>query len=254
MILALLLIADLLGTSQIRVDVSSSNAVTRAWRRSFVMQAPDGEIVNDDGVVATSADAAAIAEVAAESSQIADGAYVATTNALVYLTSHTNQMASASVSFALVMPPETDRETLTMYVVDESTDGTNDVQWVWFNHNIALSPNRYVVYEYMDMATTVKCDWGTWVMAGEPRTVNGVTWNGCHRCTVARPSWAVGVGCLTNPHDKLGGPAGLTTGDLVVKIGNNYGWTGYVTNDLVNPKIELYFDSGFLKSRQEISE
>lgn len=73
----------------------------------------------------------------------------------------------------------------------------------------------------------------------------GRTWQGCHVCTVTRPTWAQGATCLDLPNDKLGGPQGFDFGDLTLTVGGRTPYTGFVTNNITGEV--LYFDQGFNK-------
>lgn len=244
-----------LGAST-EVHVTSSNVLERAWRRDVVMTTPDGSIIGDGGRVASAAETTAIDTVASNATDIATSATNALHTALQDLYGHTNQMATAAQSFALVLPPENDRATLTGYVVDESTDGVTDTQWVWYNRVLSLKPTRWVAYEYYGGAATQKCEWVSWTSNGVSRTVNGTTWNGVHQCTVQRPTWARGVACLSERNDRLGGQSGFDFGDMLLTLnqGADTAFTGFITNSVATPKVEAYFDNGFLKSIKEINE
>lgn len=107
-----------------------------------------------------------------------------------------------------------------------------------------LAQIRDVVYETHDRAATNKVAWVDW-QTTETITHNGRTWEGCHRCTVTRPTWAQGVTCLDLPNDRLGGPSGFDFGDLLVTVGGDPAYTGIVSNGVTGAV--LYFDNGFCK-------
>jgi hypothetical protein len=144
--------------------------------------------------------------------------------------------------------PETSRTNLTAYVVKTTTAGVVDTQWVWYNRQIDLAPNRYVVYETYDRATTNKAEWVDWTNAVTV-VKNGRTWEGCHVCTVARPTWAQGGACLDLPNETFGGPLGFDFGDLLLTSGGEPLYTGFVTNGATGAV--LYFDNGLCKGSPE---
>ena len=205
---------------------NSAVVTNRAWRRDVVMRhEPTGEIFNDSGKVGDAANAAMV-----EALQTLDGAR--------------EDAATNAVALALVLVPETSRTNLTAYVVKTETDGVTDTQWVWFNRKIDLEPNRYVVYQTHDRAATNKVTWANWTNAVSV-TQNGRTWQGCHVCTVTRPTWVQGAPCLDLPNDRLGGADGFDFGDLLLTMGGQPLYTGLVTNGVTGAV--LYFDNGFCK-------
>ena len=219
-----------------------------AWKRQVVMQDGAGRIFNDGGTVGSAAESAAAGEAADHAAEISDAANVAMTNAMRVLTDAGANAATNAIALALVVMPETSRTNLTAYVVKTETDGVTDTQWVWYNRHIDLAPNRYVVYETYDRATTNKVEWTDWTNAVTV-VKNGRTWEGCHVCTVARPTWARGGACLDLPNDQLGGASGFDFGDLLLTMAGEPLYTGFVTNGVTGAVI--YFDNGFCKGEPE---
>lgn len=216
-----------------------------AWRRRVVMKnGATGQILNDGGTVGDAAASAAAGEAAEHAAEISDAANVAMTNALQTLDAAQANAATNAIALALFAFPETSRSNLTAYVVKTTTSGGIDTQWVWYNRQIDLEPNRYVVYETHDRAATNKVTWTDWT---NTVTVvhNGRTWQGCHVCTVQRPAWALGVACLDLPNDKLGGPSGFDFGDMLLTVRGVPAYTGIVSNGVSGAV--LYFDNGFCK-------
>lgn len=244
------------ATAQLAATPGSTNVVIvsqtieePAWRRHVVMQdGATGEIMNDEGTVGSAAETAAAGAAAEHAADISDAANVAMTNALRVLTDASANAATNAVALALVIMPETSRTNLTAYVVKTETDGTNDTQWVWWNYDISLPPNRFVVYQTHDHATTNKVTWTDWTNAVTV-THNGRTWEGCRVCTVARPAWARGGACLDLPNDRLGGPSGFDFGDLLLTMDGAPLYTGFVTNGVTGAV--LYFDNGFNKGEPQ---
>ena len=226
------------------VVITSGTVEEPAWKRRVVMQSGTGEIMNDGGAVGSAAESAAAGEAADHAADISDAAHSAMTNAVRVLTDASADAATNAVALALVVMPETSRSNLTAYVVKTETDGVTDTQWVWYNRQIDLAPNRYVVYQTYDRAATNKVEWADWT-ATTNVTHNGRTWEGCHVCTVLRPIWAQGGACLDLPNDRLGGPSGFDFGDLLLTVGGDPAYTGIVSNGVTGAV--LYFDNGFCK-------
>lgn len=226
------------------IVITSETIEEPAWKRQVVMQDGAGAIFNDGGRVGSAAESAAAGEAAERATEIGEAANIAMTNALRTLTTAQTGAATNAIALALAVMPETSRTNLTAYVVKTTTAGAVDTQWVWYNRQISLAPNRYVVYETHDRAATNKVAWVDW-QTTETITHNGRTWEGCHRCTVTRPTWAQGATCLDLPNDRLGGPSGFDFGDLLVTVGGVPAYTGIVSNSVTGAV--LYFDNGFCK-------
>ena len=227
------------------IVITSETIEEPAWKRRVVMQnGATGEIMNDGGAVGSAAESAASGVAAERAAEIGDAANVAMTNALQTLTAAQAEAATNAIALALVVMPETSRTNLTAYVVKTETAGAVDTQWVWYNRQIDLAPNRYVVYQTHDRAVTNKAEWVDWA-ATTNVTHNGRTWEGCHVCTILRPTWAQGATCLDLPNDRLGGPNGFDFGDLLVTVGGDPAYTGIVSNGVTGAV--LYFDNGFCK-------
>lgn len=227
------------------IVITSETIEEPAWRRRVVMQSgATGKIMNDGGAVGSAAESAASGAAAEHAAEISDAANVAMTNALQVLVDAGKNAATNAIGLALVVLPETSRTNLTAFVVKTETDGYVDTQWVWFNKRLDLEPNRFVVYQTYDRAATNKVSWTDWT---NTVTVvhNGRTWEGCHVCTVNRPTWAYGVPCLDLPNEKFGGPGGFDFGDMLITIGGVPAYTGFVTNGITGAV--MYFDNGFLK-------
>jgi len=224
------------------IVIVSESIEEPAWKRQVVMQTADGGILNDSGKVGSAAESAAAGEAAELAGEISDAANVAMTNALRVLADASAHAATNAIALALVAAPETSRTNLTAYVVKTETDGITDTQWVWYNRALALAPNRCVVYETYDRATTNKAEWVDWTNTVTVAQ-NGRTWEGCHVCTVARPVWARGGACLDLPNETFGGPFGFDFGDMLLTTGGEPLYTGLVTNGVTGEV--LYFDNGF---------
>lgn len=232
------------ASSATNIVIVSATVEEPAWKRQVVMQDAAGEIFNDGGKVGRAAESAAVGEAARQAAEIADAANAAMTNALRMLTTAQADAATNAIAIALAVMPETSRTNLTAYVVKTETDGTNDTQFVWFNRELGVEPNRFVVYESFGKASTNKVTWTDWTNSVSV-THNGRTWDGCRICTVTRPAWARGVACLDLPNETFGGPSGFDFGDMLLTMCGEPLYTGFVTNGLTGAV--LYFDNGFCK-------
>jgi len=233
----------LLGSQQYTIE--STNVSRKAWKRSVVMTYQDGNITGDDGVVGEKASTDAIDILAAESYRVSTEANNALMNSMQYVYSATNSMAPNCVMTTIHLAPETSRSNLTAYVVKTVTSSGVDRQWVWYNRVLAMKPNRYVTYSYLDQSENVKANWVNWTTNGVSVTVDGKTWDGCHECTVARPSFALGETCIDLPNEVWGGPSGMDFGDMLLTRRGIPHYTGFVTNGISGDVI--YFDNGFYK-------
>ena len=228
---------------------NSSVVTNKAWGRDIVMRyEPSGTIYNDRGTVGSAAEVQAANVVADNAAEMADAAHTSMTNQVKRLEDAASTASTNAVAIALIVRPETTRTNLTLYVVKTETDGIVDTQWVWCNWDIDFPPNRFVKYETFGQTATQKFKWDDWSQKTN-LTVNGRTWNGCHRGTVTRPTWAQGGSCLDCPNDRLGGPSGFDFGDLTITVGGRTPYTGFVTNNLTGEV--LYFDQGFNKGNPE---
>lgn len=235
--------ATLGASSSTNVVITSEAIEEPAWERQVVMKDnATGEIFNDDGKVGSAAESAAALAIAIHAAEISDAAHEAVLDSLSVLDDAASHAATNAIGLALAVYPEISRTNLTAYVVKTETDGTNDTQYVWYNRRLDLEPSRFLVYESFGYAATNKVTWLNWT---NTVTVvkNGRTWEGCHVCTVARPSWAVGSACLDLPNDRLGGASGFDFGDMLLTMDGEPLYTGFVTNGITGAV--LYFDNGF---------
>ena len=239
-----------LGADRSSSVAYNSNVITnRAWERNVVMRhEPTGTIYNDKRTVGSGAELNAAGVAAENAAAIAESARESMTDQIARLDAAAGSASTNALALALVVRPETDRTNLTFYVVKTETDGYTDTQWVWCNWDLAMAPNRFVVYETFGKCATNKFNWTDW-NAKTNVTVNGRTWNGCRKGTVTRPEWARNGSCLDLPNDRLGGAGGFDFGDLTITVGGRTPFTGFVTNDVTGEV--LYFDQGFYKGNPE---
>lgn len=235
--------------------VTSKTVTELAWKRNVVTIDELGRIHGDGGVVAREVETSAINDVAERAWEVSEAANEAMRLSLDLVESKTNDMANAGIGFAIAFRPETDDPNLRGFVVktEYDKDTNKDIQWVHYNVELSLPPNRTVTYETHDKVENVKCDWGSWDAAGTNMVVSGLAWEGLHRCTVSRPTWAVGKSCLDLPNDTWGGENGMDWGSMTLVDGNGRAYfTGYVTNGITHEV--AYFDNGFLKEIKSENE
>lgn len=244
----------LLGAGETNRVVQSKVVRENAWKRDVVSTDGLGQIHNDRGLIAETAETAAVNDVADRASEIADAAREVMENSLEYVRGKTHLMSTNGFGIAIAFAPETDDVNIRGFVVKtETVDGT-DTQWVHYNREMALPPNRVVVFERNDgTVAKQKVTWEKpWDAAGTNLTVGGRSWSGLHRCTVERPSWAVGRACLDLPNETWGGEDGMNWGDMVLTHGDVPYYTGFVTNNEAG--VVAHFDNGFLKELSPIGE
>lgn len=227
--------------------VTSKVHLEKGWRRDVVTVDQLGQIHGDGGKVAQLAETEAVNEVADNSSAVADAAKSSMEASMEYLLGQTNNMAQSGIGIAIAFPPETDDPNLRGFVVKTEYANGKDIQWVHYNTELSLPPNRTVTYETYGSSEMVKAVWSPkWDAAGTNLTVSGRVWNGVHRCEVQRPSWAIGKACLDIPNEVWGGANGMEWGDMLLTHDNGVPYyTGYVTNGVTGQV--AYFDNGFFK-------
>lgn len=252
MMLASLILAltTVLGDgAQTNVVIESDVKESLGYTRQLLMGDQNTNLVDRSGVVVTKAETVAVDLAADEVKKIADAAKAGTDIALESLYAETNNMARYSKNYQLYFPPETTRSNITGYVALESSDMTNDYQWVWYSYRFTMMPIRQVAYVGNIQTQEVKSVWikanGTegWEPDGVSITDEfGQTWNGCHKCKLVRPSWAVGKPCVSRRNDRVGERGGFSIGDANMTIDGVVPVTGVFTN-MLNGCIE-YYDKG----------
>lgn len=247
---ALCVVADEPKAQADYISIDSQEVENLGWTRQAVMATEDNHIIDASGVIITVAETEAVDEAAKEAGSVADEARQSAIKAANDLLAVQDQMATESVSYALSFAPETDRPNLTGYVVKETSTGTVDTQWVWFNQQFPVSPVRYVEYQGDYITNAVKVAWLNWTATGESVTVDGKTWNGCHKCECERPVWARNVRCVTLPNDIVGGNNGFDIGDATIILDGELPFTGDIINDALG--VVESWNNGVLKERKAI--
>ena len=235
--------------AQTNIVIESDVKESLGYTRQVLMGDNNTNLVDRSGVVVTKAETVALDLAADEVKSIADATMEGTETALESLYGATNGMARYSRNYQLYFPPETTRSNITGYVAKETSDLTNDVQWVWYNFRFTMKPIRQVAYCGSVQTQEVKSVWlkadGTegWEPDGVPVTDEfGQTWNGCHKCKLVRPAWAKGQRCYSRRNDRIGERGGFSLGDANMTVDGIVPVTGVFTNEL-NRCIE-YYDRG----------
>lgn len=231
------------------IVIESDVKETLGYTRQVLMGDQNTNLVDRSGVVVSKAEAVAVEYAADEVKTISDATVAGTDAALEELYAGTNDMARFSKNYQLLFPPETTRSNITGYVAKESSDLTTDIQWVWYSHRFTMKPIRYVAYCYGSNTQEVK---SVWLKADgsegwQPDGVSvvdefGQTWNGCHKCVLRRPAWAVGKRCNSRRNDRIGERGGFSLGDANMTVDGEVPITGVFTN-YINNCIE-YYDKG----------
>lgn len=235
------------------VYLVSDIATGKAWTRQAVLATPSNTIKDLSGVFVAAAEAEVQSNEAERVTAVSAAAIEGMRTSFAALYAVTGNINRTAYHVALSIPPQEGGASLQGYVVQESTDGVTDTQWVWYSHALPVAPVRYVAYTTPGGTYNQSVDWGDWTAEGTNITVNGRTWTGCHRCTITRPQSARNIPGLTGHNERLGGPNGFDFGAAIVTVGGRPTRTGAVTNDITGEVI--WFDNGFfMKGEKNASE
>lgn len=243
------------ATASTPLLIVSNVEEVKAKVRQVVMASENNQLIDPSRQIASYAEAEALAAATEEVEVISVAAKEALDTSMKYLYDNTNKVAKASQTFAMDFAPLTDRANLTAYVVKEETDGIVDYQWVWYSQELALPPNRSVVYEYDGGSATNAVTWmdeNPTVQGWNPQGVTVDGWSGCHKCKVNRPTFAQNIPVITRPNDVFGNANGFGFGSMLVTIDGIATYTGYVTNTVNS--VVAYFDNGVLKELVPLEE
>lgn len=150
--------ADLLQAKAMKQFTSEAKESLGETRQTLGV-APDGQLIDNSGETVSYADVIALEIASSNVSQIADASIAGAKAAMDVLYSKTNEVADAAFLIRVVVPPLDEREALTAFVVDVVSDGTNDLFYVWYNKQLAISPNRDQYYQLLDSTQAVKAVW-----------------------------------------------------------------------------------------------
>ena len=172
--------------------------------RQALVMAPDGTLIDRSGQTVSYADSLAIDLASSNVTEIADSASKSAKQAMDRLYGVTNQVADAAYLLRVVIPPLTEREALTPFVVDVVSDGTNDTFYVWYNKQLGVAPTREQTYAMIGETQAVKCVWRD-IWEGNNYTVWRNTYNSTNpKQTFNQPTFDADTGTWTCV-DPLGG-------------------------------------------------
>ena len=231
------------------VHIISDSFESKAWTRQAVLATPSNTIKDLSGVFVAAAEAAAQSNEAERVASVSDAAIEGMRVAFAALYAVTGNVPDVAYHTAITIPPQEAPRSLMGYVVKEESDGVTDTQWVWYSERLAAAPVRHVEYTTPAGTFSQSAKWISWNADGETVTVNGRSWEGCHKCTVARPDSAKNLPALSRRNEIFGGENGFDFGSALVTVGGKAAFTGEVTNDLTG--VVLRFDNGILKKGNE---
>jgi hypothetical protein len=227
------------------VFLVSDVATSKAWTRQAVLATPSNTIKDLSGVFVAAAEAAVHSNEAERIQAVSTAAIEGMRSAFSALYAVTGNISRTAYHVAISLPPNEGGKSLRGYVVKETTDGVTDTQWVWYSHALPIAPVRYVEYVTPSGSSTASAKWVNWTESGETLTIDGRTWNGCHKCTITRPQAARSIPALTRQNERFGGAGGFDFGAALVTVGGRATFTGAVTNDITGEV--LVFNNGVLK-------
>lgn len=242
--------APLLGASAEKTNVVSNVATVKQWSRQYVFVDMAGNLHDKSGKLVAYADEIGRQNRARNVEQVTQAAYDGMANSLRRVYDLTNGVPERSVALRFSMKPSTGRRNFFAYIVDEESDGTNDVARYYFSHVLDVPPKIQRRYRNGENTVFVDGEWQNYTTNGVAVTdAQGVTWNGCNSIRFARPAWAVGYPIRPNKHCTIGHPvSGFNFAGATVFVDGRQTLTGYVTNGTVR----AYFDSGIYKITEEI--
>ena len=242
--------APLLGASNEKTNIVSNVATVKQWSRQYVFVDMAGNLHDKSGKLVAYADEIGRQNRAQDVQQVIEGAHAGMTNALQRVYAMTNNIPDRSIALRFTMKPSVSRANFFAYIVEETSDGTNDVARYYFSHVLDIPPKIQRRYRNGENTVFVDGEWQNYTTNGVAVTdAQDVTWNGCNNIRFARPAWAVGYPVRPNKHCTIGHPvSGLDFAGATVFVDGRQTLTGYVTNGTVR----AYFDNGIYKGTEEI--
>ena len=244
--------APILGAANEKTNIVSNVATVRQWSRQYVFVDGAGALHDRSGKLVAWADEVGRQNRASDVQQVVQAAYDGMTNSLQRVYDLTNRVPERSVALRFSMKPSVSRANFFAYVVDETSDGTNDVARYYFSHALDIPPKIQRRYRNGESTVFVEGEWLNYSTNGVAVTdAQGVTWNGCNSIRFTRPAWANGFPVRPNRHCAIGHPvSGLDFAGAMVFVDGRPALTGYVTNGTER----AYFDNGVYKGTEEIEE
>ena len=251
--LALAALADdapLLGAATEKTNIVSNVATVRQWKRQYVFVDEAGALHDKSGKLVAYADEIGRQNRASDVQQVVEAAHGGMTNSMQRVYGLTNSIPERSITLRFSMKPSVSRENFFAYIVEETSDGTNDVARYYFSHVLDIPPKIQRRYRNGESTVYVEGEWQNYTTNGVAVTdAQGVTWNGCNNIRFARPTWALGYPARPNRHCTIGHPvSGLDFAGAMVFVDGRPTLTGYVTNNTER----AYFDNGIYKGTEEI--
>lgn len=242
--------APLLGASNEKTNIVSNVATVKQWSRQYVFVDMAGNLHDKSRKLVAYADEIGRQNRAQDVQQVIEGAHAGMANALQRVYAMTNNIPDRSIALRFTMKPSVARANFFAYIVEETSDGTNDVARYYFSHVLDIPPKIQRRYRNGENTVFVDGEWQNYTTNGVAVTdAQGVTWNGCNNIRFARPAWAVGYPVRPNKHCTIGHPvSGLDFAGATVFVDGRQTLTGYVTNGTVR----AYFDNGIYKGTEEI--
>lgn len=244
--------APLLGASNERTNIVSNIATVKQWKRQCVFVGADGKLLDESGQLVAYADEIGRQNRARDVQQVVEAAHDGMTNSLHRVYAMTNSIPERCITLRFSMKPSVQRQNFFAYVVEETSDGTNDVARYYFSHVLDIPPKMQRRYRNGESTVYVDGEWLNYTTNGVAVTdAQGVTWNGCNDIRFVRPSWAIGYPVRPNRHCTIGHPvSGLDFAGAMVFVDGRPTLTGYVTNGTAR----AYFDNGIYKGTEDIEE
>ena len=242
--------APLLGAATEKTNIVSNVATVKQWSRQYVFVDGAGKLHDKSGKLVAYADEIGRQNRARDVQQVVEGAHAGMTNSMQRVYNLTNSIPERSITLRFSMKPSVERANFFAYVVEEESDGTNDVARYYFSHVLDIPPKIQRRYRSDRNTVYVEGEWLNYTTNGVAVTdAQGVTWNGCNDIRFARPTWAIGYPLRPNRHCTIGHPvSGLDFAGAMVFVDGRPTLTGYVTNGTVR----AYFDNGIYKGTEEI--
>lgn len=244
--------APLLGAANEKTNIVSNVATVRQWSRQYVFVDGDGVLHDKSGKLVAWADEVGRQNRASNVQQVVQAAHDGMTNSLRRVYDLTNSVPERGLALRFSMKPSTGRQNFFAYIVDETSDGTNDVARYYFSHVLDVPPKIQRRYRGGESSVFVEGEWLNYTTNGTAVVdAQGVTWNGCNQIRFVRPAWAQGYPVRPNRHCTIGHPvSGLDFAGAMVFVDGRPTLTGYVTNGTER----AYFDNGVFKGTEEIEE
>ena len=153
--------APILGAANEKTNIVSNVATVRQWSRQYVFVDGAGALHDRSGKLVAWADEVGRQNRASDVQQVVQAAYDGMTNSLQRVYDMTNSVPERSLALRFSMKPSTGRQNFFAYIVDETSDGTNDVARYYFSHVLDVPPKVQRRYRNGESAVFVEGEWLT---------------------------------------------------------------------------------------------